>query len=519
MSSATDSDAHQDAFERIAPVVPPPLAKQAPAEPPPAASPGFSARGVVLALVALLLLAAVLFGWLSQREPPTPTTHAEPTAPAPVAAVEKSTAQTSVEPRKSAEDILNDPDSLRRRQAAQTARKKAESLTSALKQQAVEQWAGAPFATVVGQMESAERAFEAREFAAAQKQFEATVLSLEKLQSQVASVLDQAIQRGITALENADGIAAAQAFELALAIETENAQAKRGMQRVAVLDQVLETLRGAESAENAGQIQAAYDAYDAAVQLDPDNQTGQSGRKRMQATLNNRAYQQSVASGLSALDAGDVAGARAAFQKALKLQPGGEAAREGLARVGALQDSARIAELLQQASNALAAEQWSDAVSHYQSALKIDPNLVEAGNGLEAAQARATLDQKMKQFIDQPQRLHSASVRQAADALLQHAQSISPAGPVLQQQMAQLQSAIALATTPVTVAFASDGQTQVTLYKVGDLGRFDRKSLSLKPGKYVAVGVRPGYRDVRKSFEVSAQSSNAPIVIRCEEPI
>jgi hypothetical protein len=53
----------------------------------------------------------------------------------------------------------------------------------------------------------------------------------------------------------------------------------------------------------------------------------------------------------------------------------------------------------------------------------------------------------------------------------------------------------------------------------GNLGNFTSKELSLRPGTYVAVGVRPGYRDVRQEFRVAPEVDMQPVVVRCEEAI
>ena len=64
-----------------------------------------------------------------------------------------------------------------------------------------------------------------------------------------------------------------------------------------------------------------------------------------------------------------------------------------------------------------------------------------------------------------------------------------------------------------------DGVTEVVVYKVGKLGAFDSKTVSLKPGTYVAVGTRQGYRDVRRSFHVAGNVPAPVVTLRCEEPI
>jgi hypothetical protein len=69
------------------------------------------------------------------------------------------------------------------------------------------------------------------------------------------------------------------------------------------------------------------------------------------------------------------------------------------------------------------------------------------------------------------------------------------------------------------VALASDNVTDVTIYRFGRLGNFERKDVELLPGRYTVVGVRAGYRDVRRQIDVVPGREAATVVIRCEEPI
>ncbi len=92
---------------------------------------------------------------------------------------------------------------------------------------------------------------------------------------------------------------------------------------------------------------------------------------------------------------------------------------------------------------------------------------------------------------------------EATEQLLQQARTISPRGPVLKQQIEQLdRPAAAGQYTDRTVTLRSDEQTEVIVYKVARLGSFDQRELTLRPGTYTAVGSRTGYRDVRRTFTV-----------------
>ena len=99
------------------------------------------------------------------------------------------------------------------------------------------------------------------------------------------------------------------------------------------------------------------------------------------------------------------------------------------------------------------------------------------------------------------------------------ARKISPRGPVLSAQIERLQVLLKQANSTVTVTLRSDGATEVTVYKVARLGRFDQRELSLRPGSYTAVGSRNGYRDVRVNFTIQHDSSPAPLTIACMEAI
>ena len=87
------------------------------------------------------------------------------------------------------------------------------------------------------------------------------------------------------------------------------------------------------------------------------------------------------------------------------------------------------------------------------------------------------------------------------------------------QQRDELSRLLKRAATPLTVQIVSDNMTDVSIYKVGKLGSFSATELTLRPGTYVAVGSRPGYRDVRLEFHVAPEEDMQPVIVRCEEKI
>jgi len=73
------------------------------------------------------------------------------------------------------------------------------------------------------------------------------------------------------------------------------------------------------------------------------------------------------------------------------------------------------------------------------------------------------------------------------------------------------------ASIPLETIFISDDMTQITIYKFGEFGSFYEKTVPLRPGKYTAIGTRPGYRDVILKFRV--EKVGQQFMIQCKEMI
>jgi hypothetical protein len=145
--------------------------------------------------------------------------------------------------------------------------------------------------------------------------------------------------------------------------------------------------------------------------------------------------------------------------------------------------------------------------------------LTDARVRLIPARVRAELDGRLAAYIEEPLRLSSRTEYEADQTALADARGIPDPGPRLLGQIDELDTLVSRANSPVDVVFQSDNQTHVVLFRVADLGRFEQRSVRLRPGKYVAAGTRSGFRDVRVEFTITGETLAQPIVVRCEEPI
>jgi tetratricopeptide (TPR) repeat protein len=316
-----------------------------------------------------------------------------------------------------------------------------------------------------------------------------------------------------------DQDAAIESFEVALAIDGANQAARKGLERAMRLDDIVALMNRAVELEQTGVLAEARNVYREVLDLDADWQPARDGFERTRSSLAKTEYATRMARGFNAMAVGNLAAARAEFRAALTARPGDAEAESALRQVAAEDQLRRIIDLQQEAQVAERQENWNGAIEKYSAILKIDGTVASAGQDLARSRDRLALHERLDSEIQNADRLNDDKVARSANELLARARSIQNPGPVLSGQIETLDNLLQIAAIPIPVRFQSDNQTEVVIYKVGNFGTFLTKTLNLKPGGYVAVGRRKGYRDVRRNFRVVASGGMQPIVLSCEEPI
>ena len=164
-------------------------------------------------------------------------------------------------------------------------------------------------------------------------------------------------------------------------------------------------------------------------------------------------------------------------------------------------------------------EEWQKALTIYDELLDTDATLITAKVRRISVSVRASLNNQIEEILKAPLSLSATNVFQTGQQVLADAQNIPDAGQVLLRQIKQLETVLAASQIPVKVTVQSDGLTEVIIYRIGNLNRFKEASVLLKPGNYVAVGKRKGYRDVRSRFIVGNQSVIDPVIVICIDVI
>ncbi|MEM7279174.1 MAG: protein kinase [Pseudomonadota bacterium] len=388
-----------------------------------------------------------------------------------------------------------------------------------LEKRAVELWGSTKHAQALEFYASGDRYYLAKDYSNAGEEYQNTIDLFDSLITGVDGEFVRRRDDADEALESGDWRSAERLYAEALKIAPADSASEAGLARAKKLDSVLSLVTLAENAEEDGDFGGALDAYEKALLVDALWEPALSGRDRVAAVLKEQAFQASMTEGFVALESGEFAQARAAFNAAKKINSGSRAPQDGLLQLDQQARLGRISVLTRQASAAEQAENWPRVAELYKAVLAQDANLAIAKDGLSNANARHALDLEMQRFIDAPDSLSDATTMSAAAGLLSKIARIPDPGPKLNERKAKLSQILKRAAQPIEVRLVSDQLTDVAVYKVGKLGRFDNTRLSLRPGLYTAVGSRPGFKDVRLTFRVAPEETMSPVVVRCEEPI
>jgi tetratricopeptide (TPR) repeat protein len=469
---------------------------------------GFRRGLLVASFGTLVVAAAVVFfalpRWVAERPATTGPAAAKPTTPAATAASPEEAGRARIEEA---------------RRAAEELAPKVRTRLDNLEKRGAGLWGGERFAAGKAGVAAFEQASANGEHPAALERLRAADADLQAVEKALPAQLAAALAAGSAALERGDVVEATARFQLAQRIEPGNAAAARGLARGATAEQVRVVVADALRLEGAGQAEAAIAGFRKALQLDPDARAARDGLARLAARGTATAHEAAIARGLAAQSRGDLGAARASFNEALRLRPDSAEAREGLAQLERAAGDEALAGLLARAESAERAERWRDALASYREALGANPNLLPAQRGLERVEPRAQLEAELESYLSRPERLFSQEVRAAARTTVRGVAALPAPNDVLRQQSARLTELLSAAETPVKVALASDNLTSVTIYRIGQLGAFDRREMELLPGRYTVVGTRSGYRDVRREVTVLPGRAPGTVEIRCEEPI
>ena len=477
--------------------------------------PSAAKRFAIASLAVVLFCGVLVVIFVLPRYIQAPPSDAEDKA-----ALAAPVAKTETETRETAAPTVVDPEvAAEHRQQSQRSLEDALTLVEKLKAHQVTTWAAEDFAQAERKIAAGEKAYGEQRYADALAAYSDALDNLGAIDARTTTVVSESIEDGQLALASENSTAASKAFQFALDIDADNELAKAGLARAGTLDQVLALVQEADGYEQLGELDSALKRYQEALELDAEAPGAASAVARIESQQREARYRRAMSQGFAASDAQQNDKARAAFLRAKEIKPNAQEVRDAILEVDNRILQAKISEHLSRAREAERREQWTTAATQFRAAAKLDNALAGAAQSAARATQRAKLDRQLVAMLERPDRIASDAVYREAVALLGKARAINAPGSRLSGQIKTLDRAIATQRTPLPVTLISDNATNVTIYRVGELGRFQQRTVSVVPGRYVAVGKRNGFRDVRVEFAVSSTNRNASVTVKCEEQL
>jgi len=388
-----------------------------------------------------------------------------------------------------------------------------------LRFRAIDRWGGQDYLDAVDLYAAGDQAYIGRDYPLAGDRYREAISRLEPFFDRIDDVFAESLAAAKGAFDSGDHVEAIRLFDLAVSITPGNREAEDGLARAQNLQVVLDLMEQGMQFEADLEHAAARRAFEKALDIDSQWQPASIALARVNAAIKQLSFEQRMTEGFAALSSADFASARAAFNAAKVLEPASRQPADGLQQVDQESRLYDIRRLEKEAAVLDNDEQWESAVFVYEDLLKIDPDLQFAQQGLAMARSRSALHARLAGLIGDPDELNDPVTMRDATSLLLNVTRMEPMGPRLADQKSSLARLLKRAATPLSVLLVSDNLTNVAIFKVGQFGTFATQELSLRPGVYIAVGNRPGYRDVRIEFRVSPEIDMQPIVIQCEEQI
>jgi serine/threonine protein kinase len=382
-----------------------------------------------------------------------------------------------------------------------------------------EQWGGNVYNTMIQLSQEADALFMKEDYGAASLKYSEAIVVANKLAHGMREALGRLLDDGRSALEVGHGELAQQKFKVALMIDPTNANAQRGLKRASTIERVFELVESGRRHELDNNPSLAHVDYREALRLDPESNDARTALNRVKGLIAHDQFQQHMSSGFRALHEEDYERARAAFLEAQSFKPGSPEVKEALTQVDQAIRLTRIESLREKALAAEQSENWKGALQFYLAALELDPNLQFASAGKERSLQQIQMMKRIDFFVNKPSVLEFDRQLEKATLLLKEASEIEPKGPILTRQSEKLGQLVKIAKTPVKVILESDDLTEVAMYRVGRLGRFNERHLHLRPGTYTILGTRDGYKDIRQTIQIEVGEAPVRVTVRCQEKI
>lgn len=409
------------------------------------------------------------------------------------------------------------------RKDAQLVLEKIVGIRDLLKSKSIEKWSAEKFNIALENISIGDDLYREGEYLRSIKQYREALDQLNNLKEDAAKIIESTIISANNNIEKLDSELTVEqtinSINLAFAIDKNNESIKLLKERSLKLPDLFNKVMQSDQFISEQKYEDAFSVLSEAIMLDPYRKKTKTSMENLNKQIKEKTFIEFMSEGFEAMDQNNFSSARKVFNEALKTYPERPDVYDALNQLESRESSFQIKERIKNAEANENLENWSEAKKEYEALLESDNSLVSLKARLINVRIRAELDEQLENLINNPLTLRSDELHQKAKKLLKTAQGINQRGAKLEKQIENVSKIIVQARNPIPVNFFSDNKTKVTIFKVGSLGLFEKRTIELVPGKYVALGQRIGFRDVRLDFAIEPNEVDKNISIMCVESI
>ncbi len=339
-------------------------------------------------------------------------------------------------------------------------------------------------------------------FTSAKEAFDHGFAELKKASDALARHVQDSLIRGQQALAKGQRDAAKEAFNAALDKAPGNEDAIRGLKRAENIDRVFALLLQGEELEKKAQYAQAAESYGKAFALDAMSAVAQQGQARAARLEKETKFDAAFSAAQAAFKRREWDKVVTECQNALKVYPQKPDVQAMLksARENAHTDAVKKA--LNKAYAYENEHQWKEALDAYRETLQLEPEHVDAKDGLIRASTMIRALLQYERYVQDAEQAAGKAEFQAAIRAFNQAMAVKPAYLVNSDKVQQLHEMLMTQNKPVEVTFKSDGKTWFSIENYRLPSQFESSTIKMLPGDYAIIGRRKGYQDVHILLQV-----------------
>lgn len=393
------------------------------------------------------------------------------------------------------------------------------NLQSRLESEKILIWGGQTYKSILSSLLKGDEHFKRHEYESAQKIYNEIATQVKTLSDEKQTIFKNSLAFGNISLEDKKSEEAEVQFTIALAINGDDYSALEGLKRARNLNQVQELLKKGHNLEINNQLDQALDYFRQAHQLDKLSKEAEIAYTKLQAILIERDFKIAIASFYQSLQKQSFKEAEKSLKTATHLRPSDLATKQARDALQLEKQNKHLRELRISGENLSNQEKWPQAIDIYTKALTISPHADFAMRGKENAQNNKLINDKLDVLLHSLPKLQEDPVLKNAEDLLHYCSSLKNIGPKLSAKISALSLAVNNAKKIINVTLFSDNMTDIAIYHVGRLGKFNQKRIDLRPGNYTIVAQKPGYRNTRIEIVLNHKKNKQNFTILCKDPI